>query len=104
MIHINLLPVRQIKQKAAARQQLAILAAPSRMAELKKLSTPTLVIHGDADPLIPVECGLDTARAIPGARTAIIEGMGHILPTALTDRLARLITQHARSIDKANVS
>lgn len=80
-----------------ARQTLAILAAPSRVAELSKIDIPTLVIHGDADPLIPVECGLDTARAIPGARTAIIEGMGHDLPVALTERLARLIVQHART-------
>ena len=96
--------MRGITAKGVARQQLAILAAPSRVAELGQLNIPTLIIHGDADPLVPVECGLDTARAIPGARTAIIEGMGHILPTVLTDRLARLITQHAKSVDKANVS
>jgi pimeloyl-ACP methyl ester carboxylesterase len=80
-----------------ARQTLAILAAPSRVAELNRIGIPTLVVHGDADPLIPVECGLDTAKAIPGARTAIIEGMGHDLPVALTERLARLIIQHART-------
>jgi pimeloyl-ACP methyl ester carboxylesterase len=79
------------------RQMLAILAAPSRVAELGKLDVPTLVIHGDADPMIPVACGLDTARVIPGARTAIIEGMGHDFPVALTDRLTRLITQHAKT-------
>ncbi len=79
-----------------ARQTLAILAAPSRTAELEKLSIPALVIHGDADPLIPVECGLATARAIPGARTEIIEGMGHDLPVTLAERLARLIADHVR--------
>ncbi len=79
-----------------ARQTLAILAAPSRVAELRTIDIPTLVIHGDADPLIPVACGLDTARAIPGARTEIIEGMGHDLPAALTGRVARLIAQHAQ--------
>jgi len=87
-----------------ARQTLAILAAPSRVADLRKIDTPTLVIHGDADPLIPVECGLDTARAIPGARTAIIEGMGHDLPVALTERLARLIAQHARTGEGSNAT
>ena len=87
-----------------ARQTLAILAAPSRTAELRKIETPTLVIHGDADPLIPVECGLDTARAIPGARTAIIEGMGHTLPVALTERLVRLITQHVGTVERTNAT
>jgi pimeloyl-ACP methyl ester carboxylesterase len=95
---------RGITAAGAARQQLAILAAPSRIVELEKLITPTLVIHGDADPLIPVECGLQTARAIPGARTAIIEGMGHDLPVALTERIARLIAQHAKTVEKANVA
>ena len=95
---------RGITADGVARQQLAILAAPSRIAQLRKLNIPTLVIHGDADPLIPVECGLDTARAVPGARTAIIEGMGHDLPTALTKRLARLITQHAKTLEKSNAA
>jgi proline iminopeptidase len=88
---------RGITPTGIARQTLAILAAPSRVAELKKIDIPTLVIHGDADPLIPVECGIDTGRAIPGARTEIIEGMGHDLPVALTERLTRLITEHAKT-------
>lgn len=95
---------RGMTAAGVARQTLAILAAPSRAAELRKIDIPTLVIHGDADPLIPVECGLDTARAIPGARTAIIEGMGHTLPVALIERLARLITQHVRTVDITNVA
>ena len=41
---------------------------------------PTLVIHGDSDPLVPVECGIDTANAIPGAKLKIIKGVGHELP------------------------
>jgi pimeloyl-ACP methyl ester carboxylesterase len=41
---------------------------------------PTLVIHGTSDPVVPVEGGKDTARAIPGAELILIEGMGHDLP------------------------
>ncbi len=85
-----------------ARQTLAILAAPSRTAALKMLRVPALVIHGDADPLIPVECGMATALAIPGARTEIIKGMGHDLPVALTGRLAQLIVDHARTYRSAD--
>ena len=40
---------------------------------------PTLVIHGTADPLVPVEGGKDTAQAILGAELMLIEGMGHDL-------------------------
>lgn len=95
---------RGITAAGVARQTLAILAAPSRKAELRKIDLPTLIIHGDADPLIPVDCGLDTAQSIPGARTAIIEGMGHTLPLALIERLARLITQHVRTDERIDAA
>ncbi|MFW6415117.1 MAG: alpha/beta fold hydrolase, partial [Thermodesulfobacteriota bacterium] len=55
-----------------------------------------LVIHGDADPLIPLEAGRDTADAIPGAKLEIIQGMGHALPRALWPVLIELIEGHAR--------
>jgi len=80
---------------------LAIFAAASRANSLKKLDIPTLVIHGDADPLIPIECGIATAKAIPGARMTTIAGMGHDLPEALVPRLTRLIAQHAQAVDSA---
>jgi proline iminopeptidase len=90
---------RGMTAAGTARQALAILAARSRAEALRALAVPALVIHGDADPLIPLECGLHTARAIPRAKTEIIEGMGHDLPLALVDRLARRITRHAREAD-----
>lgn len=88
---------RGMTAAGTARQTLAILATPTRVSELTKLDVPTLVIHGDSDPLIPVECGFDTASVIPGARITVIEGMGHDIPVALTERLVRLISQHARA-------
>jgi pimeloyl-ACP methyl ester carboxylesterase len=48
---------------------------------------PALVIHGDADPLVPVDGGRATARAIPGARLEIIPGMGHELPRPVWSRV-----------------
>jgi pimeloyl-ACP methyl ester carboxylesterase len=62
---------------------------------LKSISVPTLVIHGDADPLLPVECGLATAAAIPGSRLKIIQGMGHALPEAVWTQIVAEITRHA---------
>jgi pimeloyl-ACP methyl ester carboxylesterase len=90
---------RGMTAAGTARQTLAIFAAPSRVEALQKLDVPTLVIHGDADPLIPLECGIHTAHAIPGARMATIPGMGHDLPEALAPRLTRLIAQHAMAIE-----
>jgi len=78
-----------------ARQLAAILSQPNRVPELRKLDLPCLVIHGKADPLVPVEGGQDTASAIPGADLWLIEGMGHDLPRdlhgALVDRITALV-------------
>ncbi|MDN4053912.1 alpha/beta fold hydrolase [Massilia sp. YIM B02763] len=78
-----------------ARQMLAVAAAGDRTAQLQGIAAPTLVIHGAADPVIPLACGVDTAQAVPGARLEVIEGMGHDLPAQLLERLLALIDAHA---------
>lgn len=78
-----------------ARQTLAILAARSRVRGLRKLRMPVQVIHGEADPLVPIACGADTAAAIPGATMIPIAGMGHDLPHALLPSIADLLVAHA---------
>ena len=92
---------RGMSPASTARQASAILSANSRVAELQKLKVPTLVIHGEADPLVRVEHGYDTAASIPGARITTIPGMGHDLPRALWPRLTQLITGHANATDAA---
>jgi pimeloyl-ACP methyl ester carboxylesterase len=77
-----------------ARQMLAVTACGDRTPQLQTVVAPTLVIHGAADPMIPLACGVDTARAIPGARLEVIEGMGHDLPVQLLERLLALIDAH----------
>ena len=83
------------------RQLIAIWLSGDRTAALAKLSLPTLVIHGDADPLIPVDGGRATARAIPGARLMMVDGMGHDLPRALWPVLIDAIAAHALAADGA---
>lgn len=73
--------------EGTARQILAIIASGNRKPALTKLTVPTLVIHGDSDPLVPVEAGRDTADAVPGAKLLIIEGMGHDLPRGAWPRI-----------------
>ena len=70
---------RGIYPDGVTRQFAALMAAESSKNALKSLRVPTLVIHGSDDPLIPVECAMDTAHTIPGAKLLIIEGMGHAL-------------------------
>lgn len=80
-----------------ARQLLAILASGSRVDLLRTLRVPTLVLHGEHDPLVPVAHGRHTARCTPGARLETFHGMGHDLPPALMPRFAELIAEHAAS-------
>ena len=77
-----------------SRQLAAVLASGSRSAALKDVKIPSLVIHGDADPLVPVEGGKDTAKSIPGAKLVIIEGMGHSFPTEKVPQIIQAILQH----------
>lgn len=77
------------------RQLLAIIADGSRVDRLKTITTPTLVIHGGADPLVPKDGSIDVARHVPGARLEIIDEMAHDLPPSQVDRMVGLITDHA---------
>jgi len=69
------------------RQLLAIMTAPGRRAALRSLKAPSLVIHGAADPLVPLACGVDTAESISGAEMLVIDGMGHELPEGAWSRV-----------------
>ena len=87
---------RSFYPQGAARQISAIVDDGDRRKRLAKVTTPTLVIHGAADPLVPVEGGRDTAAAIPNAELIEIDGMGHDLPLELVDQIADAIAEHAR--------
>ena len=78
------------------RQLQAIGAAEGRLDRLAKLRVPALVIHGDADILVPVENGRNVAAAIPGARLIEIRGMGHDLPKRVWPQVADAIADLAR--------
>ena len=77
------------------RQLLAIIADGSRVERLKTITTPTLVIHGGADPLVPKDGSEDIARHIPNAQLEIIDEMAHDLPPSQLGRMVALIADHA---------
>jgi pimeloyl-ACP methyl ester carboxylesterase len=83
---------RAYRPGGVRRQLICIWLSGDRTAELQKLRVPALVIHGDADPLVPVDGGRAAARAIPGARLEIIPGMGHELPRPIWTRVVDGIT------------
>jgi pimeloyl-ACP methyl ester carboxylesterase len=80
-----------------ARQIVGIWASGSRAEGLAALDVPTLVIHGEVDPLVTLSGGQRTAELIPGAELLVIEGMGHDLPPALWPQVIDAITSHVAS-------
>jgi pimeloyl-ACP methyl ester carboxylesterase len=77
-----------------SRQLAAVLASERRDESLANVKVPTLVMHGDRDPLVPVDGGKDTAKSIPGAKLVIIEGMGHSFPTEKVPKILQELLQH----------
>ena len=69
------------------RQYAGVMASPERRGKVARITAPTVVIHGEADPLVPVSGGRDTAENIPGAELRVIAGMGHDIPPALYDTI-----------------
>lgn len=74
----------------AARQVAAAMASGPRTEILRVLNEPTLVIHGNEDPLIPLAAGEHVASLVPGAKLVVIDGMGH----EITPDLGPIVVGH----------
>ena len=77
---------RSYRPAGTARQMIAIAADGNRSPLLAQIAQPTQIIHGKADPLVPVAAGEDLAQRIAGTQLDLISGMGHDLPTELWPR------------------
>ena len=88
---------RSVYPPGLPRQLAAIIDDGDRRTRLGHVTTPTLVLHGEDDPLVKLEAGQDTAKHIPGAKLVTIPGWGHDLPLELVDRLADEIALHAKA-------
>ncbi len=86
---------RGLHPEGIARQLAAVIASGSRKEKLFEVITPALIIHGDADPLIPLAHGQATADAIPEAKLHIVHGMGHTMPEAAWPEIIDTIIRHA---------
>ncbi|WP_218779844.1 alpha/beta fold hydrolase [Hymenobacter crusticola] len=87
-LHRSYYPAGYQRQAAAA----LVESLHDRRAQLRMLQVPTLVVHGDADPLVPVAAGQDVAATIPGAEWRLLPGMGHEVPLQLVPVLVDAIT------------
>jgi pimeloyl-ACP methyl ester carboxylesterase len=86
---------RSFDPESFARQLAAIWKSGDRTDAVRTISAPTLVMHGEVDPLIPVAAGRATAAAIDGSELLVIEGMGHDLPRPLWPRITGAMAEHA---------
>ena len=93
---------RSFNPPGIARQMLAIVADSARASELVKITAPTLVLHGKADPLVPFACGQDTAKRIRGANLVGIDGMGHDLPPAVVEHILKHLLPHLQAANLQN--
>ena len=93
--------LRCYEPAGVARQLAAVIANGDRRPKLGKIKAPTVVLHGDSDPLVNVEGGKDLAANVPGAELRIVAGMGHDLPVALYDTIVDAI---CRAVERAKVS
>lgn len=62
---------------------------------LSGVRTPTLVVWGREDRIVPLECAQQYARALPGARVVELDGAGHFVDMEQPDTLAKLVAQFA---------
>ena len=83
------------------RQMMAIVSDITRAAQLDRIKCPSLVLHGSADPLVPLAAGEDTARRIAGAKLVVIEGMGHDLPPEPVSQMLAALIPHLKAADLA---
>jgi pimeloyl-ACP methyl ester carboxylesterase len=87
---------RSYSPAGVKRQFMAVLSSGSLRPVAKKITAPTVVIHGRSDPLVRPACGKAVARAIPASRLFLIPGMAHDLPLGLTPRITGLLDDNAK--------
>jgi pimeloyl-ACP methyl ester carboxylesterase len=80
---------------AVRRQSMAIFGTGDLRRFTHAIEAPTVVIHGDADPLVRLISGRAVARAVAGSRLEIIPGMGHDLPSPVWERVAGVLHDNA---------
>jgi pimeloyl-ACP methyl ester carboxylesterase len=94
--HTQRLHKRASSSRGGGRQSLAIVSSPNRTKALKNLKVPTLIIHGESDPLVKVEHAYALKAAMPHARFELVKDMGHDIPKSLYEPFAKMIAELAQ--------
>jgi 3-oxoadipate enol-lactonase len=83
--------VDRVTPRMASIHQVRAVLGWGRPDRLRTLSVPTTVVHGGADPLVPVANGIRLAQLIPGARYVELPQVGHLVHVEAPDALAAVI-------------
>ena len=78
----------------ARHHQQALLLSTSRYAALHEMQLPTLVIHGEQDPVIPIAHGKKLLATLPNSDSLWVDNMGHDLPEAAIPKICLIILSH----------
>lgn len=88
------LTARSDYKQGMLRQFDAILGTGSLMRYTRRISAPTVVVHGSKDPMVRPRNGRNVARAIDGARYVVVDGMGHDLPEPVWRPVVEALTEN----------
>jgi pimeloyl-ACP methyl ester carboxylesterase len=86
---------RAFDPDGVGRQFAAIIGSIDRRPGLARVTVPTLVVHGAIDPVLRLEGGEATAKAVPGATLLVVDEMGHDLPEAIWPRFLDAVASNA---------
>jgi pimeloyl-ACP methyl ester carboxylesterase len=92
---------RGVSPSGTGRQILAVLTQPNRTRDLRRVTVPTLVIHGLADKMVHVSGGRATSLAVPQSELLLIHGLGHDVPRDLWPTLVRAVRRNADRVRRA---
>jgi pimeloyl-ACP methyl ester carboxylesterase len=91
---VEQLTARSDYPQGMLRQFDAILGTGSLMRYTRRITAPTVVIHGSEDPMVRPRNGRTVARAIEGARYVVVDGMGHDLPEPVWRPVVEALTEN----------
>ena len=80
-----------------SRQLLAILASKNRFKKIQSINTPTLIVHGEDDPLLKVKNAYKMHKLIPASELIIIEDMRHLIEQPILDQFKDRLIIHLKT-------
>jgi len=93
------LTARSDYKQGMLRQFDAILGTGSLVRYTRRITAPTVVIHGSQDPMVRPRNGRNVARTIDGARYVVVDGMGHDLPEPVWRPVVEALTESFRETE-----